>query len=346
MFVRDQTLMVQRFDERTLALAGDAVPIDHVATVNQYPVFSASANGRLAYRTASRATAQQLTWFTREGKAVSSPGERGAHEQLALSPDGSRAAYRDVAGTIAGDLWLADLSRGTSERFTFDRKLGGFPVWSPDGTRIAFRSALSILQKPSRGGGEAELLLKSDIQATPTSWSRDDKFLLTTIIGSNNTLLDIAVLATDGDRRVSSFLKTQYNESQGAFSPDGRWVAYTSDESGRNEVYVRPFTPPGATPRVDGKVRVSNEGGSAPVWPADGRELIFRAASSGAPMAVDVVLTATTFHAGIPKQLFATPPVPWSVSADGKRFLVSMPPPEDVQVPITIDLNWEAALKR
>ena len=150
------------------------------------------------------------------------------------------------------------------------------------------------------------------------------------------------------DRRRPSrqpFLKTQYNESQATFSPDGHWVAYTSTESGRNEVYVRPFTPPGAERRIEGKWPVSKEGGNAPVWRQDGRELIFRSAS-GAPMAVDITLTATTFQAGIPKQLFATPSVPWSVTGDGKRFLVSMPPRQDVQVPITIDLNWEAALKR
>ena len=122
-------------------------------------------------------------------------------------------------------------------------------------------------------------------------------------------------------------------------------MAYTSNESGRNEVYVRPFTPPGAERRIEGKWPVSREGGNAPVWRQDGRELIFRSAS-GAPMAVDIELTPTTFQAGIPKQLFPTPPVPWSVTADGKRFLVSMPPLQDVQMPITIDLNWEAALKR
>ena len=122
-------------------------------------------------------------------------------------------------------------------------------------------------------------------------------------------------------------------------------MAYTSTESGRNEVYVRPFTPPGTERKLEGKWAVSREGGTAAAWREDGRELIFRSAS-GAPMAVDITLTATTFQAGIPKQLFATPPVPWSVTGDGKRFLVSMPPVQGVQVPITIDLNWEAALRR
>jgi eukaryotic-like serine/threonine-protein kinase len=343
-FVRDQTLMAQRFDERTLTLAGEAVAIDRVATVNNYPVFSASTNGRLAYRTGNPSTSQQLTWFTREGKALTTVGAPGGHEQLLLSPDGTRAIYRDVVSTVAGDLWVTDLPRGINDRFTSERTVGGFPVWSPDGGRVAFRSGQDLFVKPSSGGGDAERLLKAETQASPTSWSPDGKFLLLTVIGLNS-LLDVQVLTTDAGHRVGSFLKTQYNESQATFSPDGRWVAYTSNESGRNEVYVRPFTPPGAERTIEGKWPVSKEGGNEPVWRQDGRELIFRSAS-GAPMAVDITLTATTFQAGIPKQLFATPPVPWSVTGDGKRFLISMPPGQGVQVPITIDLNWEAALRR
>ena len=345
-FVRDQTLMAQRFDEGTLTFAGEPVAIDRVATVNQYPVFSASTNGRLAYRPGNPSRSRQLTWFTREGKAQSTVGAPGGYEQLALSPDGTRVIYRDVLSTLAGDLWLIDLLRGTNDPFTSERTLGGFPVWSPDGGRIAFQCGQDLCQKQSSGGGDAELLLKSETQASPSSWSPDGRFLLFTLIGSNNTVLDIQVLTMDGDRHVGTFLKTQYNESQGKFSPDGHWVAYTSNESGRNEVYVRPFTPPGAERKIEGKWPVSREGGNAPVWRQDGRELIFRSASSGAPMAVDIRLTPTTFQAAIPRQLFPTPPVPWSVTQDGKRFLVSMPPLQDVQVPITIDLNWEAALKR
>ena len=319
--------------------------IDRVASVNNYPVFSASTNGRLAYRTGNTSSSRQLTWFTRDGKVLSTIGDPGGYEQLTLSPDGRRAIYRDLASTLSGDLWVTDVARGGSVRFTSERTLGGFPVWSPNGGRIAFQIGQDLYLKPSSGGGDAELLLKSDTQASPTSWSPDGKFLLFTLIGANNTVLDIEVLTMDGDRQVTSFLKTPYNESQGRFSPDGKWVAYTSNESGRNEVYVRPFTPPGAEPRVEGKWPVSKEGGNAAVWRQDGRELFFRSAS-GAPMAVDIEMTATTFQAGLPKQLFPTPPVPWTVDRDGKRFLVSMPPLHDVQVPITVDLNWEAALKR
>lgn len=345
-FVRDQTLMVQPFDEQTLRLSGDALPIDRVATVNAYAAFSVSADGRLAYRSGARSTSRQLTWFDREGKRLGTVGDPAGHEQLALSPDGRRAAYRDDVGGVAGDLWLADLTRGVSEKLTVDRSLGGFPVWSPDGTRLAYRVVNDVVQKRTSGVGAAEVLLRSPVQTTPTSWSRDGRFLLLTSIGAASTQLDIDLLPMDGERHVVPFLQTQYSESQGAFSPDGHWVAYTSNESGRNEVYIRSFTPPGSPGSSAGtRAKVSRDGGSSPVWRDDGGELIFRS-TSGSVMAAPITLTATAVAAGNPRQLFATPAVPWDVTGDGKRFLVSMPPPGELPTPITIDLNWEAVLKK
>jgi len=345
-FVRDRTLMVQPFDEQTLTLKGDAMPIDRIATVNAYPAFSASSNGRLAYRSGDRSTSRQLTWFDRDGKKLGAVGDPGAHEQIALSPDGKRAAFRDDVGEVAGDLWLADLTRGISEKLTIDRSLGGFPVWSPDGTRIAYRVFNDVVQKRATGVGDVEVLLRSPIQVTPTSWSGDGRFILLTSIGPSNTLLDIDILPMQGERRAVPFIHTQYSESQATFSPDGRWVAYTSNESGRNEVYVRSFTPPGSPESsAGGRAKISRDGGHSPVWRADGRELIFRSAS-GAPMAAEVTHTSASFQAGSPKQLFAIPDVPWDVTPDGKRFLVSLPPPTELPTPITIDLNWEATLKK
>ena len=345
-FVREQTLMIQPFDERTVTLSGDAVPIDRVATVNAYPALSASTTGRLAYRSVQRSTSRQLTWFDRDGKTLGTVGNLGDHEQIALSPDGKRAAYRDDVGSVAGDLWLADLTRGVTEKLTIQRSLGGFPVWSPDSTRIAYRVVNDVVQKRASGIGDPEVLLRSPIQTTPTSWSRDGRFILLTSIGASNTLLDIDILPMQGERRAIPYLRTPYSESQGTFSSDGQWVAYTSNESGRNEVYVRSFTPPGAVDSSGAaRVKVSSAGGSSPVWRADGRELIFRSAS-GAPMAAAITASSTSIEAGSPRQLFATPAVPWGVTADGKRFLVSMPPPGELPTPIRVDLNWEAALKK
>ena len=306
--------------------------------------------GRLAYRPGGQPGSQQLTWFNRDGKTLGTVGSPAAHEQLALSPDGARAAYRDTPHSIGGDLWVMDLRRGVSTRLTSEGTLGGFPIWSPDGKYIAFRSGSDLFQKPSDGTGEASLLLKVPVEDAnnkdPSSWSADGKFLLLTMVGTS-TFQDIWILPTQGNRQPVPFLQTQYAESQGRFSPDGRWVAYTSNESGRSEVYVRPFTPPGAAPALaGGKWQVSRDGGSTPAWREDGRELIFRSALPGAVMAVEVTPTATTFAAGIPKLLFTTPSVPLAVTADAKSFLISMPPAEVLQAPITVVLNWEAALKR
>ena len=345
-FVREQTLMVQPFDHQTLSLHGDPMPIDRVTTVNNYPAFSVSTNGRLAYRSGRQSTSQQLTWFDRAGKPLGTVGDAGAHEQLTLSPDAAHAAYRDGLGTVAGDLWVADLVRGVSERFTFERSLGGFPVWSPDGSHIVFRSGDGVFQKAATGGGTAELLMRMPTQTIPSSWSSDGRFVLLTMLGSN-TLQDILVLPMQGDRQLFPFVRTQYNESQGRFSPDGRWVAYVSNESGRAEVYIASFTPPGSVDsRVQSRQQISRDGGNTPVWRDDGREVIFRSALSGMPMAVEIMPTGAGFQAGTPIRLFTTPPVPWAVTRDAKRFLVSMPPPQEVLAPIIVDLNWEAGLKR
>ena len=305
-FVRDQTLMAQPFDERTLTLAGEPVAIDRVATVNNYSVFSASSNGRLAYRTAPvHVAATHLVHRTGKRLARSAiwagtnsscclPMARG--RSIVTSRDGRRRS------------WVADLKRGTNDRFTSDRTLGGFPVWSPNGGHIAFRPA-RLYQKPSSGGGDAECCSGSlKHRPAPPVGRRTDKFLLLTLLGQQYAPGHRR--ADDGRRAsVSSFLKTQHNESQASFSPDGHWVAYTSSESGRNEVYVAPSRLLVPVRCIEGAGLP--RGGHTPVWRHDGGELIFRSVS-GAPMAVDITLTATTFQAGMPRRLFSTPPVPWA----------------------------------
>jgi hypothetical protein len=210
----------------------------------------------------------------------------------------------------------------------------------------------TIYEKASSGAGdEKELLKKPGEVKIPASWSRDGRFLLYYTLQSPKTLQDLWVLPLEGDRKPALLLGTEFQEREGSFSPDMRWIAYTSNESGRTEVYVRPFLASGSSgaPSLgEGKWQVSKDGGTLAKWRADGKELIFRA-PNGSPMAVDVTATGAAFQAGVPKQLFALPPNvgDWDVAADGKRFLAAVPPVQQTtQTPITIVLNWEAGLKR
>jgi len=209
-----------------------------------------------------------------------------------------------------------------------------------------------LYQKPSNGASDEQLLLKSESQTAPTSWSNDERFLLYATLGLNSTF-DIWIRPMEGDNKPVSWLVTPFNERSATFSPDMRWIAYLSDESGRLELYVRPFTPPGSeSSATGGKWQVSKDGANIanPKWRADGKEIIFHA-PDGSPMAVDVIGSAPAFKAGIPKRLFAAQPTsgPWDVTADGKRFLMAVPPRQqdpNLREPITVVMNRKTALKK
>jgi Tol biopolymer transport system component len=273
---------------------------------------------------------------------------------MRLSPDGTRAAERDANQQTRGDIWLLDFARGVRTRLTFRQSLGSYPVWSPDGSRIAFSAGDSpdtIYEKSASGAGEEKELLKKPGEIMlPTSWSRDGRFLLFTAANVPKTGADLWVLPLEGDRKAALLLKTHFNEGLGAFSPDGRWVAYVSNETGRNEVYVRPFLASGPSgPSLgEGKWQVSKDGGTNPKWRADGKEIIF--GFNRAMMSVDVNGSGAGFQMGTAKQLFTFPANNgWDVTGDGKQFMIIVPPGEGqqtVSTPITVVLNWQADLKK
>jgi Tol biopolymer transport system component len=352
LFLRDGTLMAQPFDARRLALAGDPVPVaERVGSFRDGGFFSASATDVLVYRTAD--TDSQLTWFDRQGTVSGRASEPGGFRGVALSPDGARAvaSRTNPQDTTKADLWLFDLSRGNvATRLTLGAGVAEFPAWSPDGKRIVFTLNKNLLrQKLASGeGDEKELLRANNVEIVlADDWSPDGRFLLYTGGFSKTRSADLLVLPANDPKPVP-FMQTGFNEEQGRFSPNGRWVAYVSNESGPNEVYVREFAKnfSGGSASVGGSVLVSRGGGTAPRWRGDGREL-FYLAPNGKMMAVDVI-AGQEFRVGTPTSLFQTPAgaIVGDVTADGKRFLLVTPVGQSPSVPFTVVLHWTAGLTK
>jgi Tol biopolymer transport system component len=296
LFMRKGTLMAQAFDNRRLELKGQATPVaDKVADdwdwgglgAGVCGAFSASANDVLVFWRGGATSDRQLTWYDRQGKVLGTAGEPGNYGGLALSPDGTRVAFSKRSGQ-ASNIWLLDLSRDTSTRFTFGSGIDSYPVWSPDGSRIIFRTGNDLYQKPASGAKDAELLLRFSKFAYAESWSRDGRFLLYQMLDPK-TMWDIWVLPLEGDKKPVPFLVTEFRERDACFSPDGHWVAYISDESGRYEVYVRSFAVNSAGTAVEagGKWQISNGYGREPRWRSDGRELYYTG-GDGQVMAVEI----------------------------------------------------------
>lgn len=352
-FFRDRTLMAHRFDQAKIEPSGEAFPaIEQIGTdfIGRESYFSVSGNGTLVYRSGS-VSRSQLAWLNREGKQVGSIGEPGDYSFPAISPDQKRVAVALSGAQVAADIWLFDLSRGNSLRFTFHPTIDFFPVWSPDGSRIVFTSRQTgpdrLYLKPSRGAGKEEMLLKGSPVPDhnhPMDWSLDGRYIAYDVEG-RKTKWDVWIVPLFGDQKPIPFLESEFNEQQAQFSPNGRWVAYTSDESGRNEVYIESF------PTLGGKLQVSTAGGSKPRWRRDGKEL-FYIARDRKLMSVGIKPDAT-LEAGLPRPLFESPItdvnsifVSYAVDAEGRRFLFPMIVGEGASSPINVIVNWTAELKR
>lgn len=353
LFILGDTLMAQPFDNLRMELKGQAAPVAkqvrNKITGASFTAFSASDNDILTFPRVSP-TVSQLTWFDRQGKLISTVGESGSSiGNPRLSPDGTRlAGIKGAGGADSGNIWVMDLSRGgASTRLTFGSPIDNFPVWAPDGNRIIFCSnrdgPFNLYEKSVNGLKGEELLLKSNEDKIATSWSRDGRFLLFTVI-QPKTKEDIWVLPLDNGKKPLPFLITEFREAQARFSPDGHWVAYISDESGKFEVYIRSITinSAGTALEIGGQWHVSNGVGTDPQWRYDGQELYYRS-GDGRLLGVEIA-TSPTFRAGSPYPLGSLNAASWDSTSDGKRFLTLVT--TGGTPTFLVELNWQSGLKK
>jgi eukaryotic-like serine/threonine-protein kinase len=353
LFVREGNLLAQPFDTGKLQTTGDAVPVAEAVGNNQVlgaAFFSISQTGVLAYLSGTAGTRMQLTWLDRSGKQLGTPlPVSRISGWSAVSPDGSTVAIEMSDERAAGtDIWLYNLTRGAASRFTFGPARTTDPVWSPDGTHLAYLSTgdgvAHAFQKSLNGGKEEALgpALGDPPRATmPEDWSRDGRYLVERVIQSK-TKDDIWIQPLFGDRKAFPYLEGDYNERNAGISPDGKWIVYSSEETGRMEIYAQTFPTPG------GKVQISADGGERPRWSRDGKEIFF-IAPDRKMMAVSV-RSGATLEAGRPQALFDTHIATgfdnrFDIAKDG-RFLIPVQQDSGNSQPINVIVNWPAILNK
>ena len=348
LYYRDKTLFAQRFDSGKFELKGEPAPIltevEYQARVGRVG-FSATDSGLLVAQNSGAVSFSQLIWFDRKGNQLGVVGKPELYANVSLAPDGKSAAVdkTDTANQNI-DVWIYDLQRDGSKRMTFDPAIDAMPVWSQDGSRLAFSSSrqnfFNLYLKGADGAQEEKPIQHVDADEYPSDWSRDGKFIL---YNRGPELWSLTL----PEMKSAAFLKTPSTLKNAHYSPDGKWVAYASNESGKWEVYVTSF------PAAQGKWQVSSGGGEQPRWRGDGKEL-FYLSSNGKVMSAPLTEGAN-FDVGAPVPLFqANPREPvgtseqlfYDVSRDGQRFLINTEVKQTEVEPMTVILNWAARLNK
>jgi eukaryotic-like serine/threonine-protein kinase len=344
-FYRDQTLFAQHFDIKKFELTGEPVPL--LTDVQFFPriseaVFAATGTGLLVAQRNADSGASQVLWFDRKGQQIGVALSPGIYGNVMLAPNG-KAVASDTTDPASQntDIWTYDLEARSAKRLTFDPALDSLAIWSPDQSRVVFASnrelKFDLYLKDANGGQEEKLVSQDGPDRFPTDWSRDGKYVL---YGRGPDLWFL----TFPELRATQFLKASSTSKSARFSPDGKWVAYSSNESGRWEIYVTSF------PEGHGKWQVSNTGGDQARWRSDGKELFYLSDDSKI-MAVPVK-TGSNFDAGAPAALFQANPremfatselFSYDVSSDGQRFLINTQL-KTALTPMSVVLNWSAKL--
>jgi hypothetical protein len=348
LFMQERTLMARPFDPERLEFRGKALPVAENVSVNtdaHHAVFSVSTNGVLVYHGGMSRANSTLEWVDRAGESMGSLGDPAVFNEVHLSPDGTQAAVSNNPGD-GNEIWIYDSARDNPTRFTFGLH-NWIPSWSPDGSELAFISTRSgrwgLYRKSLTGAGEETLLFESDDTMFPAGWTQNGEFLAFDR-QVQGTAYDVWILPLDGKREPYPFIQTQFEDAGAAFSPDGKWMAYHSTESGRWEVYVTPFPGPGR------KWQVSTEGGAWAKWTEDGKELFYHGLN-GQLMAVEVEVDGQddAFVVGAAEALFTIGKLGgfyiYAPTRDGQRFLIVRPEREEDASPLTLVLNWEAELE-
>ena len=341
LFVQDDRLVAQPFDPDRFTLSGEPRSIaEQIELIGPSSgAFSVSTGGLLVYQASSPGS--QLVWFDRDGRQLGAVGESGRYGDLELSPDGRKAIVSVLdPETNTRDLWMFDVARGVRTRFTFDPADDVAPIWSPDGTRVAFTSNrkghFDLYQKAASGIGMETVLFADDKEKYPTSWLPNGGSLLYWTFDSAGTkILQVSASAVEAPKIV-----VEASVGQASLSPNGRWLAYYSAESGRSEVYVVPF------PSASRRWQVSSAGGTLPRWTHDGREILF-AGRDNRLMAVTVQKERDELELGVPRALFearaVSPRSFYAVSPDGQRILVNTLPSDSGLSSITVVQDWIGA---
>ena len=352
LFVRNGTLVAQGFDAGALKLKGEPVPIaEPVRTQgNGGADFSVSQNGVLIYASGNTQSGR-LLWVDRNGKeleTIPSTGMDNFHN-MSLSPDGRRVAVRVIDPNVRKrDLWTVDLARGVPSRLTFEPDNENHPLWSPDGQQILYWSdkpnASGLYLKSSSGAGQTRKVLASETELVCSDWSRDGRFVVYYGANPKTSFNEIGLLPMSGDAKPASLIAGPYHCGYGNISPDGHWIAYTSFESGKAEVYVRSF------PEQSGQWQISSGGGTNPRWSHSGRELFYL--SPDQRMMVADVRTTPAFEASVPRPMFIAHLLfpntlirsYFEVSRDDQRFLMVATEPGDVLAGSSVIVNWTKTL--